>query len=121
MGVHAYKGQVATYLGNAPLLAQIMGLQCSEARHAAHVRFVRRFIPSAKEYPAPWITNNIPPNGDPRFQVYYNGEDNVLQNGIDVSALPGITGVVPQSAATAAFDETLSQSIIIGFLAPFMY
>jgi ferritin-like protein len=119
IGVHAYKGQVSAAMVNAPLLADIMGLQCAEARHAAHVRLVRRFN-NAPENPAPWITNNIPANGDPKLQLFYNGEDNLLQNGIDVSALPGLTGTVPVISATAGFDEMLSDSIVTGFISPFL-
>ena len=97
-----------------------MGLQCCEARHAAHVRLVRRFR-NAPEYPAPWITNNIPPTIE--LQSYYNYEDNVAQSGMDISQLPdkyAAGGLVPKTAATAAFDEAYDIPNTFTLLNPFL-
>lgn len=117
--VHGYKGQIPTLLGNIPLLTQIMEMQCTEARHAAHVRLIRRFT-NAPENPAPWITNNIPPTIT--LQPFYNYEDNVGQSGIDIAQLadkyaPG--GTVPTTAATAAFDEAMDIPTVLTLLKPY--
>lgn len=119
-GVHAIKGQMSTVLGNAPALAQVMQLQCAEARHAAHVRVVRRFIGSP-ENPAPWITNNIPPTI--ALQPFYVGEDNTTQNGVNIMNLEDQwdnSGTVPKISATAAFDESMDKPTVLSLLAPFM-
>lgn len=118
-GVRAYKGQIVNLLGNLPALAQAQRIHCVEARHAAHVRLVRRFS-GAAEYPAPWITNNIPPVI--ALQPNYLGEDNVTQRGVTISSLtdnsaPG--NVVPVISATAAFDEGLDKATVAGLIAPF--
>lgn len=120
-GVHAIKGQISTVLGNATAMAQLMQLQCAEARHAAHVRYVRRMSGTALEYPAPWITNNIPPTVG--TQNYYVGEDNVQQLNVTTTILAdqySSTGVVPQVSATAAFDEPYDKTTIQSLIAPFL-
>ena len=126
-GVHAIKGQLAAFLGNATLFIQGMELQSTEARHAAHVRLIRRLLGTAlaPDYPAPWINNNIPPAGTPpdQFQAYYLNEDNVLQNGIKITGLPDAyssTATVPQLSATAAFDEAYDKTTVTNLIKAFM-
>ncbi len=116
--VHSIKGYIPAFYGNAGLLTQLMQLQCAEARHAGHVRLVRRFVsPAQPDNPAPWISNNIPPVTS--LQPYYIGEDLASQLGIQISGLPGIGGNIPLLSATAAFDEPFSQATIQNLLAPF--
>lgn len=120
LGVHAINGQVESFLGTNPLLIQILEMICTEGRHAAHVRLVRRFA-GALEGPAPWITNNIPPTIP--LQYLYNGEDNVIQSDITITSLPDTydpSGTVPQISATAAFDETLDKATVKSYIAPFL-
>jgi hypothetical protein len=119
--VHAIKGQIPAVLGNADILGQLMELQCAEARHASHVRLIRRMSGTALEYPAPWITNNIPPSI--ATQNYYVGEDNVTQLNVTTTLLPddlSRTGNVPQVSATAAFDEPYEKATILSLIAPFL-
>jgi hypothetical protein len=116
--VHSYKGYIPTVIANRPLLTQVMQLQCIEARHAAHVRFVRRFVtPKQPDYPAPWITNNIPPVTS--LQSYYLGEELATQQGIVITSLPDVTGTIPLASATAAFDEAYTQTTVAPLIAPF--
>ena len=120
-GVHAIKGQIAALMANMDVLVNIFGLQATEARHAAFVRLVRRLNPGlSPEYPAPWITNNIPPTIPTRN--YYDGEDNVEHKSIIITTLPdqyAAGGVVPQISATAAFDEGYPTATIMTLMAPF--
>lgn len=119
-GVHAYKGQLPVLLGNTAVLKQTFQIQSVEGRHAAHVRLLRRLAVGAPEDPAPWITNDIPPFA--QIKNYYKGENNTIQNGIDLLLLPdayAIDGTVPEASATAAFDESKSKSDVMGFIAPF--
>ena len=122
-GVHAYQGQIPSLFGNAGVLGQAFQIQSTEARHAAHVRLLRRQPPiSAPENPAPWIDNNIPPTIP--LQNYYVGEENTQQiGGIDISTLPDAyssTGKVPQLSASAAFDEGMDSTTILSLLNPFL-
>jgi len=117
-GVRAYKGQTPVFYGAATVLQQVLEIGCVEARHAAHVRLVRRMTgAAAPDYPAPWITNNIPPIVP--LQANYLGEDNVTQQGVVITSLQDITGTIPEASATAAFDEPLDQPTVSTLVAPF--
>lgn len=120
-GVRAIKGQMPGLSSNVNLLTQVMQIQATKARHAAYVRLMRRLRPAiSPEYPAPWITNNIPPSIP--LQPYYTQEDNATQKGIIITTLPDSyvpSGVVPQMSATAAFDEPLDLTTANNLMAPF--
>ncbi len=118
-GVRAYQGQMPAFFGsaNSTVLQQALEISCVEARHAAHIRYVRRLSGAAAEYPAPWITNNIPPIV--ALQANYLGEDNVGQEGITITSLPGASGTIPQASATAAFDEPLDAPTVLALVTPF--
>ena len=127
--VHTYQGQMSNLLGNASVITQAFQLQCTEARHAAHVRLVRRNL-NTSDNPAPWITNNVPPPpvtaAQPvsQFQSFYIGEDNTIQLfNTDITTLAdsyGAGGVVPKISATAAFDEGMTSAQITSLIAPFL-
>jgi hypothetical protein len=120
-GVHAYKGQIPEFLGNE-LLTQVMRIQSTEARHASFIRLMRRFGPtSAPEYPAPWISNNIPPTIP--TQPYYLGEDNTMQTGVEIASLTNTNysdSRGPKISLTAAFDEGYDKATIKTLVAPFI-
>ncbi len=111
-----YKGELYAVLNDKNALEQMMRLQCANARHASHVRYIRRLLDYAlaPEHPAPWITNNIPPLAG--LQAFYNGEELQGQEGIDITTLPG---TVPAASATAAFDEPKDKGSVLTLLAPF--
>ncbi len=118
-GVHALQGQMSILLADNAVLTQAMQMQAVEARHAAYVRTVRR-LAGAPEYPAPWISNNIPPTV--ALQPYYKDEDNVEHNGIIITTLPNTnykTGGTPKISATAAFDEPFDRARINTLIKPF--
>ncbi len=120
-GVHAIAGQMGAVMENNVVLTQAMQLQAVEARHAAYVRLVRRLPPvNAPETPTPWIANNIPPTIP--FQSYYNGEDVVEQSGQVITNYKNVNyanGIMPQVAATAAFDEPFDKARCLSFIKPF--
>ncbi len=124
-GVHMLLGFMPLFLGNGTLLTQMLEMQCTEARHAAHIRLVRRNmgIGVNADYPAPWITNNVPPSWVPidRFQPWYAGEENVTQSGIFITSLPDVPagGTVPKISATAAFDEPMDAATLNSLMYPF--
>ena len=119
-GVRAYGGQMSVFSGNS-LLVQAQQIATVEARHAAHVRLIRRNA-GASELPAPWITNNIPPTT--ATQANYLGEDNTIQGvgaiSLDITTITDGTGTVPKSAATAAFDEPLDSGTVTTLVSPFL-
>lgn len=120
-GVHCIKGQIDAFITNdtKSLLTQIFQVQATKARHAAYIRLVRR-LAGAPEYPAPWITNNIPPTL--QLQTYYENENNVTQKGVIVTTMPdtyGPLGNVPEPSATAAFDEPYDLTKITALMSPF--
>ncbi len=131
--IRAVNGQMSNWAGNA-VFAQMQQLLATEGRHAAFIRLIRRNLGAvtAPEVPAPWITNNIPPSfpvgstvtsGNIVLQPFYNGEDNTVQSGIDISTLTDTgspTGYVPQLSASAAFDEPLTQTAYSSLIAPFI-
>ena len=116
--VHSYEGQIPAVTGNTTVLTNMFQLLTVEARHAAHIRQLRR-MPNvnAPEQPAPWIVNNIPPSS--LFQSYYTGEDNVIQNDITITSLEGVKGNVPKISATAAFDEPYDAATVKKLILPF--
>jgi hypothetical protein len=120
-GIHLLNGQIAAFFGNKAVLTEVFQALATKARHAAFYRTVRRLIPSVSpEYPAPWITNNIPPTA--ALQPYYVSEDNVTHRGIIVTSLTdgySTTGTVPQISATAAFDEPYDATTVKNLMSPF--
>jgi hypothetical protein len=120
-GIHAINGQIQYLLADQSVCAQIFGLQGTEGRHAAYIRLVRRLSPTiSPEYPAPWITNNIPPTIP--LQPYYITEENALQKGVIITSLPDtyVTGgTVPMISATAAFDEGYDAATVKNLMAGF--
>ncbi len=117
-GVRAYLGQMPNVNGNITLLKQFLQINAVEARHASYVRLLRRTL-GAVDYPKPWITNNIPPVVS--LQKNYLGEDNLVQDGVQIDALTGATGgTISTTAASEAFDEPLSSTTVATLIAPFL-
>ncbi len=119
-GIHAIQGQITTLQTNNAVLTQMVSLLAVKGRHASFVRLMRRLAVNAPETPTPWIQNNIPPSIP--LQKYYVGEDNTEQMGLNIAALGNTyynSGLMPQTAATAAFDEGYTKDAIMTLIAPF--
>ncbi|QLE01634.1 ferritin-like domain-containing protein [Galbibacter sp. BG1] len=98
-GVRAYKGQAGNLLGS-PFLTAALQIHSVEARHASEIRRLRGL--------KGWITNNERGAGMPEAtQAVYNGEENVIQGGVDVTTL-GSGDAFGMAASTEAYDEALS-------------
>ncbi len=130
-GVRAYKGGAATLLNNKDLLTAAFNIHSVEARHAAHIRTVRRGgvqavagatttnpTSSYSDRPKSWISGRD--NGGPlpalTAIVYGPGtttavlaEDNTVQLNIDTITNTTVAATLGQTsaAATEAFDEPL--------------
>jgi len=105
-GVRAYKGQAPNLMTNKTALQAALNIHSVEARHAAHIRAMRRARGASQK---PWITGNDRGGVPAGAQAVYNGEE--TDNKAGSSSLVGMTvdGVTFTSAAvTEAFDEPLT-------------
>ena len=100
-GVRAYKGRAAELISNNDVLTAALQIHSVEARHASMVRRLRG--------EKGWITGNM---GTPA--AVYEGEDNVIQGGADVSSLSNTT------IGTEAFDEPLTPDKVLAIASPFI-
>ncbi|HVU53922.1 MAG TPA: ferritin-like domain-containing protein [Puia sp.] len=105
LGVRAYKGQAVNLLGAKDVLAAALNIHSVEARHASEVRRLR----GSKG----WITI-AEADGLPGF--IYDGEENTVQLGIDVTSITS----VDINAVTQAFDEPLAMPPVLTIVGPFI-
>jgi hypothetical protein len=104
-GVRAYKGQAPNLSGNRTVLQAALNIHSVEARHASHIRQMRKARGANLK---PWITGKDTGGIPAAAQPVYNGEENTMQAGINISGITtdGIT--ITSDAATESFDEPLS-------------
>jgi hypothetical protein len=125
-GVRAYKGQATVLMSNNDVLTAALNIHSVEARHAAHIRQMRRALGAAGAVPAgvdlkPWITqkqSGIAAPFDAAVQASYNGEENTTQASVNLLTVGGMTFTA--DAASAAFDEPLSMSQVLAIVDPFI-
>ncbi len=109
-GVRAYKGQAPRLINDKAILTAALTIHSVEARHAAKVRRIRG--------QKGWITGNDR-GGLPAFtQGIYNGEDNVTQAGVNLTALGNGNGGV--NGVTEAYDEPLTKQEVTAIVTPFL-
>ena len=107
-GVRAYKGQAPFLIGNKTVLGAALNIHSVEARHASHIRQMRKARnddPTVK----PWITGKDRGTIPAAAQAVYDGEE--LENKVGTSNLTGMTVnevTLSQAAVTEAFDEPLT-------------
>ena len=116
-GVRAYKGQAGNLQGtaNRPYLTAALNIHSVEARHASHIRQMRFARGVAVK---PYITGvnsgiGAVTNGN------YVGEDLVIQGGVDITKLNGVSGMVSFNAATECFDEPLTKDAVLALVGNF--
>ncbi len=92
-GVRAYKGQAnnANLMANNDVLDAALRIHSVEARHASHVRYIRR-VKNGDTTIKPWITGNTPTIA--AVAASYAGEDNTNQAGVVITTLPGVSGTI---------------------------
>lgn len=109
-GVRAFKGQAPRLMSEKAMLTAALTIHSVEARHASKVRRMRG--------QKGWVTGNSRDTLPAFTQAIYNGEDNVIQATLDISALGtgngGIAGV------TEAFDEPLTKAEVTAIITPFL-
>jgi rubrerythrin len=120
-GVRAYKGQAANILANkssvTPALYQTvltaaLSIHAVEARHASATRQLIGLTP--------WIISTTAKGNDTGVALVdgnYDGEQIVMQGGVDVTTLKSASGGSTSVAiATAAFDEILTMDQVLKLL-----
>lgn len=129
-GVRAYKGQAGNLMENNDVLTAALQIHAVEARHASHIRYMRRNLPSASLIPAgqtlqPWITLNQSgidtgnAGANAAIQMSYNGEEVVNQAGVAIAgSFGGIT--ISNNEASEAFDEPLTKDQVLAIVDPFI-
>ncbi len=125
-GVRAYKGQAANLQSNRTVLTAALNIHSVEARHAAHVRKMRRAIdlaiPASQKPLKPWITLNYSgiefPPAQASINMSYAGEELTTQAGVNIIGLGGAFN--DAKAASEGFDEPLTMAQVIAIVDPFI-
>ncbi|MGV3641587.1 MAG: ferritin-like domain-containing protein [Adhaeribacter sp.] len=118
-GVRAYKGQVGFLVSNNDVLQAALQIHSVEARHAAHIRRMRRDTPGIAAAVKPWITMKDP-GGVASIQAVYNGEEITEQATVQLAnkTYGGVT--ISANAASEAFDEPLTAEQVTAIVDPFI-
>ena len=115
-GVRAYKGQAGNLMGS-PYLETALNIHSVEARHASHIRQMRKATAGGGVNIKPWITGVDNTTGTPVANVYA-GEAQTVQAGITITNING--SGVSANAASEAFDEILTKEAVLAIAAPFI-
>lgn len=125
-GVRAYKGQAPNLQSNRTVLTAALNIHSVEARHASHIRQMRRAldmaIPATQKPLKPWITLNYSgidyAPGNAAIQLSYNGEEVTSQAGVNIVGLGGAYNTA--AAASEGFDEPLTMAQVLTIVDPFI-
>lgn len=119
-GVRAYKGQAPNLISNNAYLTAALQIHSVEARHAAHIREMRKvanlLVPAGVDV-KPWITLDQSAIATSVVQPSYDGEQNVTQAGVAITNIGGQN--ISAAAASEAFDEPLTKDQIVAIVTPF--
>ena len=117
-GVRAYKGRAAELKGSGDVLTAALQIHSVEARHAAHLRLLRKELGSGVGDLKPWITGKESGINNALVQPSYDGEENTTQAGVKIANIGGFD--ISEAAASESFDEPLSAEqvlmIVDGFI-----
>lgn len=116
-GVRAYKGRAGELMSDNAVLTAALNIHSVEARHAAHIRSVRRANTNDALVSGdckPWITGNTSNVATTAVQASYNGENVSTQAGVNIA------GFVDNDAATESFDEPLTKDQVLAIVDPFI-
>ena len=116
-GVRAYKGQAANpnLMANNDVLTAALNIHSVEARHASHIRQMRKANGFGDV--KPWITGKDSGIGA-AVQASYDGEENTNQAGVEIVNINGQK--ISIDAATEAFDEPLTMAQVLAIVGPFI-
>ncbi len=114
-GVRAYKGRAAELVKGGDLLTAALNIHSVEARHASHIRQMRKANGVDVK---PWITGVVSGIQAGLVEPNYVGEDLTLQATINIVNINGMA--ISANAATEAFDEPLSKDDVLKIVALFI-
>jgi rubrerythrin len=126
-GVRAYKGQAPRLINNNDVLQAALQIHAVEARHASHIRQMRRnlgaLIPNGVLV-QPWIslsqtgieTGNAGANA--AIQMIYAGEETTSQANVAITNIGGQQ--ISANEASEAFDEPLTKAQVTAIVNPFI-
>ena len=125
-GVRAYKGQAPNLQSNRVVLTAALNIHSVEARHASHIRQMRRAldaaIPAGQKPLKPWITLNYSgidyPPAQANINLSFAGEEVTTQAGVNIIGLGGAYN--DSKAASEAFDEPLTMAQVLTIVDPFI-
>ncbi|WP_210466334.1 ferritin-like domain-containing protein [Rufibacter roseolus] len=118
-GVRAYKGAAPALMSNDTVLQAALQIHSVEARHAAHLRRMRRDMTNGVAGLKPWITMKDRGGLPAEFQGIYDGEENTTQATVNITGtFGGIT--IDANAASEAFDEPLTVAQVNAIVMPFI-
>lgn len=120
-GVRAYKGQAPNLMSNNDVLTAALQIHSVEARHASHIRQMRRAAGTlGAGQVKPWITlnqSNIDTGNaslNSAIQQSYNGEEVTTQATVNI-----VSGGITADRASEAFDEPLTMQQVVTIVTPF--
>ncbi len=119
-GVRAYKGQAGNVASSDEILNAALRIQSVEARHAAHLREMRRradLLVPAGVLLQPWITLSQSGIATPAVDASYAGEELTTQAGVNIVNINGFA--IAAEEASEAFDEPLTKDQVLAIVAPF--
>jgi hypothetical protein len=117
-GERAYKGRAAELTGTGDVLTAALQIHSVEARHAAHIRLMRRNYGSGVGNVKPWKTGNMSGINSTAVQPAYDGEENTNQAGVEIVNINGFP--ISMDAATEAFDEPLTPAQVLAIVDGFI-
>lgn len=115
-GVRAYKGAAGDLMSNNTVLTAALNIHSVEARHASHIRQMRKNAGQADV--KPWITLNQSGINSTAVQPSYDGEENTSQAGIQITGINGKG--ISANAASESFDEPLTMAQVLAIVDPFI-
>ena len=116
-GVRAYKGRAAEIVKGGDYLTAALNIHSVEARHAAHIRLMRKTTGQAPNL-KPWITGKDSGIGLAAVQASYDGEELTTQAGANIINIGGAS--ISANAASEAFDEPLTAAQVLTIVTPFI-
>jgi hypothetical protein len=114
-GVRAYKGRAAELVKGGDVLQAALQIHSVEARHAAHIRLMRKANGFGDV--KPWITGKDSGIGA-AVQASYDGEENTTQATIAITNINGMA--ISANAASESFDEGLTKEQVLAIVKPFI-
>lgn len=114
-GVRAYKGRAGDLISSNDYLTVALQIHAVEARHASEIRRLRRkngFDDGNKGWIEAASRGTLPVQAQP----VYDGEDNIMQGGLDVSTIT----TASVASIQEAFDEPLSEDEVLAIAGLFI-